>query len=156
LVLVTFAKSDFNKCAANLIHLDHSLNCPGIIQEEKIKGVIDEHGNWDITKTNDWLVTFLLKSPTTCPISGNKYRFEYVVGSHPVCLTHGNLVSFFGYVPHKTTKRGVIWICGILTLVLSTILFSIISLIRIISQYTRIIKERHKLGVKQEGSQPGV
>ena len=96
------------RCYRNLMMIDHSLNCHGCVQIGKSEGIIDSEGNWKMDKSN-WLFDTIQTNILYCPVSGKKYNVSYVVGSHPKCLTHGNLIQFYGYVPHQQTLRSVFW-----------------------------------------------
>jgi hypothetical protein len=81
---------------------------PGCVGQGKLDGFIDSEGNWKLDKTN-WLLDTLQTNRLHCPVSGQKYDVTYVVGTHPQCPTHGDVVQFYGYVPHQSTLRSSFW-----------------------------------------------
>jgi hypothetical protein len=104
LVVAAVPIMHFWTCMANLRGIDHSINCPSTVRNERTEGNIDPEGNWI---TNRWL------APSTdermrCPSSGKPYVVPRSVGQHPYCLTHGHLVELSGFTPHSSNPRFVI------------------------------------------------
>jgi hypothetical protein len=79
------------RCYRNLMMMDHALNCNGCIQMAKTEGIIDSEGNWKMDNSN-FLLQGLNTNRLACPVSGEKYDVTYVVGTHPKCPTHGDLI----------------------------------------------------------------
>jgi len=115
----------FLQCMRNLCLIEHAINCPSTVLNEKNEGNIDEEGNWI---TNRWL-SLRPAQRMLCPATGKQYSVPLEVGQHPYCLTHGRLVELSGYVPHSSSPRftffiivGVIFLPTVLIVPLSALL----------------------------------
>jgi hypothetical protein len=96
------------RCYRNLIWIDHALNCNGCIQMGRSQGFIDQEGHWKMDDSN-FLLQTLNTNNFACPVSGHKYAVTYVIGTHPRCPTHGDLIQYYGHSSHQMTFKSSFW-----------------------------------------------
>jgi hypothetical protein len=92
---------------------------------------------------SNWLFDGLNTNRLACPVSGQAYDVTYVVGTHPQCPTHGDLIQFYGYVPHHQTPRSAFWWFTPPACVLGVVVFGVWSLISLVAAKRRKKREEH-------------
>ena len=134
--------SSRKECSYNLRIIDHIFNCPGCIGEGKAQGIIDADGNFKRNDSN-WLLKIISRR-LSCPKSGIKYDIKYVAGFHPLCPTHGDLLKFYGYVPHQGILRAEFWSFAPAISFFGSILFSIITTVLFFIMRRRRKRDQNK------------
>lgn len=139
-VFILHGNSSRWRCHRNLMLIDHAINCHATVQMETEEGNIDEEGNWI---TNQWYA-MLGDDRTHCPKSGLEYILPRLkVGIHPSCPTHGDLIRFYGSVPHHQTRRSAFWWFAPPVCALGAVVFGIWTLISVVIAKRKKKREDH-------------
>jgi len=88
------------QCFNNLLTIDHSLNCGGLVPGPPgtpIDPKTVPFDGWRQVYPKDEGKTHSIRC---CPC-GPEYQVEYRVGSHPICPVHGNMVGESGLIHHE-------------------------------------------------------
>jgi len=100
------------KCFWQLTGLDDIINSPDLVEMAKSDEKVGEDGRWD----EDYVTSLFLSDELRCPVTGEQYTAEYVVGNHPICPHHGDLVAWYGRVGFHGPSGGgfgtVLWSLG--------------------------------------------
>ena len=82
------------ECLGNLTSIDHAINCPGVVMHEHLK-VGDPISSLSFADFGGM---------AQCP-TGRTYILPKLIGEHPTCPVHGNLITIAGVQHHTQQSR---------------------------------------------------